>query len=138
MADGPLAELVAHAAQLKSRLGIDLRHAPLSGAAAAQQAASASPTTLDFFRRTWARLSVEQRLTQSQSTLPENAGPLHSHHLVHRALTLMRELSPEYLEQFMTHVDALLWVEQAQQAARLPQPGPRAASVKKGEGPRRP
>lgn len=137
MADGPLAQLVAHAAQLKAESGLGSQLAA-SPAAAPEHAASGELKTLAFFRRTWSRLSVDQRLNQSQSALPENAGPLHSHHLVHRTLTLMRELSPEYLDRFMSHVDALLGVEQAQQAARLPLPGPRAASSKKSEGPRRP
>lgn len=69
---------------------------------------------LDYLRRTWARLSADQRLAQSLSSLPENAGPLHSHHLVHRSLTTLRELSPAYLERFVAYVDALLWLEQAE------------------------
>jgi hypothetical protein len=69
------------------------------------------------FRATWARLSANQRLTQSQAQVPENAGPLNSQHLVHRALTLMRDLSPEYLNRFIAQVDALLWLEQAIESA---------------------
>ena len=69
--------------------------------------------TLSYFRSTWSRLSAERRLTQSLAKLPENAGPLNSHQLVHRSLTLMRELSPEYLHRFMAYVDALLWIDQA-------------------------
>ncbi|WP_312846051.1 DUF2894 domain-containing protein [Variovorax sp. MHTC-1] len=69
--------------------------------------------TLDYFRSTWSRLSADRRLTQSQALVPENAGPLNSHRLVHRSLTVMRELSPEYLHRFMSYVDTLLWVDQA-------------------------
>jgi hypothetical protein len=79
-------------------------------------AAAAAPT-LQFFKRTWSRLSADQRLAQSRATLPGNAGPLNSHHLVHRSLTLMRELSPEYLERFVGYIDALQWLEQANEAA---------------------
>ena len=68
--------------------------------------------TLPFFRRTWSRLSADQRLAQSLAALPENAGPLNSHHLVHRSLTLMRELSPGYFDHFVAHVDALLSLQQ--------------------------
>ena len=68
--------------------------------------------TLRHFRSTWSRLSADRRLVQSLAAVPENAGPLNSHQLVHRALTQMRELSPAYLERFMTYVDALLWIEQ--------------------------
>jgi hypothetical protein len=66
-----------------------------------------------YFRRTWAKLGARQRLAQSLATLPENPGPLNSQHLVHRALTLMGELAPAYLERFVAHVDALLSLEAA-------------------------
>jgi hypothetical protein len=75
--------------------------------------ASGELKTLGYFRSTWARLSAERRLTQSLAKVPENAGPLNSHHLVHRSLTLMRDLSPEYLNRFMSYVDTLLWLDQA-------------------------
>jgi hypothetical protein len=65
------------------------------------------------FRSTWSRLGVEQRLSQSRAKVPGNAGPLNSHALVLRSLTLMREISPHYLTRFVGHVDALLWLEQA-------------------------
>lgn len=68
---------------------------------------------LAHFRSTWSRLSADRRLTQSLAKVPENAGPLNSHHLVHRSLTLMRELSPEYLSRFMSYVDTLLWIDTA-------------------------
>jgi hypothetical protein len=69
--------------------------------------------TLSYFRSTWSRLSADRRLTQTLAAVPENAGPLNSHQLVHRALVLMRELSPEYLHRFMSHVEALLWLDRA-------------------------
>ena len=119
---GALAGLVAHAARQKT--------APVLGPATKRrEAAPGEPAatdtrTLQFFQRTWSRISAEQRLAQSRATLPDNAGPLNSHHLVHRALTLMHELSPEYLERFVGYVDALQWLEQANEAAaqelRLP------------------
>ena len=31
---------------------------------------------------------------------------------VHQSLVLMRELSPGYLERFVAHVDALMWLDQ--------------------------
>jgi hypothetical protein len=75
--------------------------------------------TLTHFRSTWSRLSAERRLTQSLATVPLNAGPLNSHHLVHRSLQLMRELSPEYLNHFVSYVDALLSLEQLHGATAL-------------------
>lgn len=68
--------------------------------------------TLTQFRSTWSRLSADRRLTQSQATVPLNAGPLNSHHLVDRSLRLMRDVSPEYLNRFMSYVDALLGLDQ--------------------------
>ena len=89
---------------------------------------------MQFFKRTWSRLSVDQRLAQSRASLPDNAGPLNSHHLVHRSLTLMRELSPDYLERFVGYVDALQWLEQANEAAAQE---PRPAAAKKSMAARR-
>jgi hypothetical protein len=107
---GPLAELVEHIA----------RHASVheDGAAAAGMASPAPSSapelkTLRYFRSTWTRLSADRRLTQSLAKVPENAGPLNSHHLVHQSLSLMRELSPEYLERFVSYVDTLLWIDGA-------------------------
>jgi hypothetical protein len=94
---GPLAELVEHIA----------RHAPAADPTATEL------KTAHYFRSTWSRLSAEKRLTQSLASVPPNAGPLNSQQLVHRALLLMRELSPAYLERFMSQVDTLLWLEEA-------------------------
>ncbi len=108
---GALAELVDHVARQSpgAAAGPSAReHATPPG-----RGAPAELEALAYFRRTWSRLSAQQRLAQSLATLPNNAGPLNSHHLVHRALTAMRELSPEYLDQFMSHVDALLWLDLA-------------------------
>ena len=65
-------------------------------------------------RETWARLRVEQTLTQALAAGPSNAGPLNSHALMLQALTLMRDIAPDYLQQFMTYADTLLWLDQAQ------------------------
>ena len=64
-------------------------------------------------RDTWSRLGVERRLHQSLAQVPGNAGPLNSQALAARALRLMRELAPGYLDHFMSYVDALLWLDDA-------------------------
>jgi len=69
--------------------------------------------SLRYFRSTWSRLSAEQQLAQALAQAPENAGPLNSHLLVLRALQLMQDVSPDYLQRFMSYVDTLLWLEQA-------------------------
>ena len=109
---GALGELADHAARQKSAPG------PTTlSREAAPDSVGADARTLQFFKRTWSRLSADQRLAQSRASLPDNAGPLNSHHLVHRSLTLMRELSPEYLERFVCYIDALQWLEQANESA---------------------
>lgn len=129
---GPLAALVAYIAQEKPE-GARVLSMPEPGALPGRDV-QADDTGIQYFRRTWTRLSADQRLAQSQSSLPENAGPLNSQHLVHRSLAQMRELSPEYFDRFIAHVDALLWIERAQeQAAR----DARATGGKKGGAGRR-
>ena len=108
----PLSELVAYIAEqaVARNHGVSSdRHS----AAGANPSATTELASLAYFRSTWSRLSAERRLTRSLATVPENAGPLNSHQLVHRALQTMRETSPVYLHHFMTYVDALLWLDQA-------------------------
>ncbi|MGJ7507499.1 DUF2894 domain-containing protein [Variovorax sp. GT1P44] len=90
--------------------------------------------TLTHFRSTWSRLSAERRLTQSLATVPQNAGPLNSHHLVHRSLQLMRDISPEYLNRFVSYVDALLGLEQLHGAIALGQTDTPRAEKKTSRG----
>ncbi len=115
---GLLAELVAQAAGAKSAPLLAPSARPRDASPGKTAAApAADPKTLQYFQRTWSRLSAAQRLAQSRAAMPDNAGPLNSQHLVHRSLTLMQSLSPEYLERFVAHVDALQWLEQANEAA---------------------
>jgi hypothetical protein len=67
---------------------------------------------LDYFREVWSRVRTERQLRRSLEQVPGNAGPLNSSSLVHRSLSLMRELSPGYLQQFLSYVDTLSWMEQ--------------------------
>lgn len=88
---------------------------------------------LDDFRETWSRLSAEKQVRQSVDQVPTNAGPLNSQSLVHRSLSLMRQVSPEYLRQFLAYVDALSWLEQmGGDSAVTPQDAPRAGGARKG------
>ncbi|MBR8657528.1 DUF2894 domain-containing protein, partial [Achromobacter sp. Marseille-Q0513] len=67
---------------------------------------------LDVYRDIWAKVSANRQLRQSEQQVPDNAGPLNSNNLVHRSLALMRQLSPGYLHQFLSYLDALAWMEQ--------------------------
>ena len=104
-APGPLAELVAALAASSPPLQDESADTPR---AAPPPGPAAAPTlkSLHYFRDTWSRLG-----------LPDNAGPLNSQLLVHRALRQMRETSPAYLQHFMGYVEALMWMDQAQGAA---------------------
>lgn len=87
---------------------------------------------LEDFRETWSRLSAEKQVRQSVDQVPTNAGPLNSQSLVHRSLSLMRQVSPEYLRQFLAYVDALSWLEQmGGDSAVAPQDAPRAGGTRK-------
>lgn len=69
--------------------------------------------SIRYFRDTWSKLSVDKQLAQAIEQGPENAGPLNSHQLLLRSLAVMRDISPEYLKRFMSYVDTLLWLDQA-------------------------
>lgn len=106
---GPLAELVAG----MNRQALD--EAPFSVNTDFSGRAVSYPElpAVDYFQQTWARLRTRRQVQASQELVPDNAGPLNSNSLVHRALSLMREVSPDYLQHFLTYVDTLSWLEQA-------------------------
>jgi len=110
---GPLAELAAFLAY-PGEPGDD----PDAAAAQARRDAYPDLPALDYFREVWSGLSADRQVRQSQEQVHKNAGPLNSNQLVHRALSLMRELSPGYLQQFVAYTETLTWMEQVT-AARL-------------------
>lgn len=63
------------------------------------------------FRKQLRKIDVSKKVRQAIAQAPQNAGPINSHMLVLRALGLMRDLSPDYLDRFMVHVDSLLRLE---------------------------
>ena len=65
------------------------------------------------FSEVWSKISAEQQVVQALHRGPENAGPLNSHRLMLRSLSLMQSLSPDYLRRFLSQMDSLLWLEQA-------------------------
>lgn len=71
------------------------------------------------FRETWSRIAAEKQVNEAFDRGPENAGPLNAHMLVLHSLRLMRDLSPHYLQQFMSQVDSLLWLDQVNQKYTL-------------------
>ncbi len=87
---------------------------------------------LDEFRKIWSGIRTESQWQQSLKPVPANAGPLNSSALVHRSIALMRELSPGYLQHFLSYADDLLWMEQMNNGAAPPaKDATRAASIGK-------
>ncbi|SDR36590.1 Protein of unknown function [Paraburkholderia fungorum] len=84
---------------------------------------------LDYFRGVWSRVRSEKQIRQSLAPVSGNAGPLNSSSLVHRALSLMSELSPGYLKQFMSYVDTLSWMEQMNGGAPAAKETPRSGTT---------
>lgn len=109
--------------------------APAAAHAAQAQADAPLVDALgDYFRETWARVSVEQHFRLSLERVPENAGPLNTDHLVHRSLSLMRDTSPEYLRHFLSYVEAMSWLDQLGAAAAAEKEAARAAARKSVRG----
>lgn len=83
------------------------------------------------FRRQLSKISVQKQVTQAIAQAPQNAGPINSHMLVLRSLGLMRDISPDYLNRFMTHVDTLLRLDEADRGKLLSRKAAPAAKPKK-------
>jgi len=83
------------------------------------------------FSATWARLRVEQQLARALARQPDNAGPLNSQRLMLQALQRLAQLSPAYLQRFMAHADALLWLEDQAGAAAASVPAARPDAARK-------
>ncbi len=124
-AAGPLGELVRSLA----------RTPPLPGPDAAKRGPAPTPElqALRYFRHTWAKLAVHRSLNQSIAKTPKNAGPLNSHRLVLRSLEVMREVSPDYLNRFVSYVDALLVLDGMGNPAPAPVPAPAPPEGEKTE-----
>jgi hypothetical protein len=83
----------------------------LTEAAHARSQAMPTADTVDHFRRLWSTVRTESQLRQSMQQAPDNAGPLNSAALVHRAIGLMRGVSAGYLQHFLSYVDDLSALE---------------------------
>lgn len=65
------------------------------------------------FREAWDAQRALEKLETALARRPAQAGPLNSHALVLQSLQLMRSASPQYLRQFVLHVETLQWLEAA-------------------------
>lgn len=85
--------------------------------------------SIKHFRESWVKHNSERLLAQAIADSPKDAGPLNSHRLAIQSLTAMRELSPEYLNRFLSYLETLLWLEKAGDAIGLT---PKGKSKKPG------
>jgi hypothetical protein len=93
------------------------QHSPETGNARPEGNPGSRPElkTIRNFRNTWSKLSVDKQVAQALEQAPTNAGPINSHMLVLRSLALMRDISPDYLNRFMSYADTLLCLDQSEQ-----------------------
>ena len=73
-------------------------------------------------------------MAQALGQAPANAGPINSHMLVLRSLALMRDISPDYLNRFLSYADTLLCLdpgEKEKPAAAKKPPAAKAAKAPK-------
>jgi hypothetical protein len=84
--------------------------AQASETAGQEPAAGAAPMpVLEEFQQLWSRIRIDSLLRQCLDSLSEDAGPLHSSVLTYRAMALMRDVSPGYLQHFIAYADVLTW-----------------------------
>jgi hypothetical protein len=110
------------------------QHAPEKSDAGLQGMVPAGPElkSVRMFRNTWSKLSADKQLNKALDQAPKNAGPINSHMLVLRSLALMREISPDYLNRFISYADTLVCLEQAEKAKyAMPKNSAQAQSAKK-------
>ncbi|KRG65873.1 hypothetical protein ABB27_14360 [Stenotrophomonas terrae] len=131
-AESPLQSLLLQltADPLQYQLPLATSNAAVGDTDSADSNETALMPALDEFQQLWSRIRIDSLLRQCLDSLPEDAGPLHSSVLTYRAMALMQDISPEYLQHFIAYVDVLTWMEQL--GASSPQStGGRAASTRK-------
>jgi hypothetical protein len=74
------------------------------------------------------RRSIVKRVELAIQQAPESPGPLNPQMLAIKALTSMRDVSPQYLSRYINYLDALFWLERA---AERPAPAKVASKSRK-------
>jgi hypothetical protein len=69
--------------------------------------------SFNSFKQFKGKYDTDKLVEQIITLRPANLGPLNSHMLLIKSLESMRDLSPQYLSRFMTYIDALLRLEDA-------------------------
>jgi Protein of unknown function (DUF2894) len=65
------------------------------------------------FHSAMTRLNAEKVVAQAIAEVPEESGPLNPQRLATSSLEVMKDLSPHYLNRFVSYVDTLFWLESA-------------------------
>jgi len=78
-----------------------------------KQAKKTEITSLKRFKKTMAKMQSERLVTKAINDCPEHAGPHNSQMLAINSLAALREISPAYLERFVSHINTLIWLKQA-------------------------
>lgn len=91
----------------------DMGRKTATHASGATQLGPTENPRIEQFKKQLNQISVQKQVSQAIAQAPQNAGPINSHMLVLRSLGLMRDISPDYLNRFMAHVDTLFCLEDA-------------------------
>lgn len=78
--------------------------------------------SMQLFRESRQKLNSDKLVTQSINDSPDEPGPLNPQMLAIRSLSLMRELSPLYLNRFVSYIETLLWLETIDEKDKLSTP----------------
>ena len=65
------------------------------------------------FREALVIRNADKLVSRAIKEIPEGAGPLNPQKLIVQSLASMRDLSPHYLNRFVSYIDTLLWLEEA-------------------------
>jgi hypothetical protein len=68
--------------------------------------------SLQRFKDTIVKLHSDRLVTRAIQDLPENSGPHNSQMLATTSLSALRQISPNYLNRFVSHIDTLIWLKQ--------------------------
>jgi len=66
------------------------------------------------FRESMKYVNVDKIIAQAINDCPENPGPHNPQMLAVRSLTIMRELSPQYLRRFTSYIETMLFLEKSE------------------------
>lgn len=65
------------------------------------------------FQSAMVRQNADNTVTRALAEIPPDCGPLNPQRLATRSLQAMRDLSPHYLNRFVSYIDTLFWLENA-------------------------